>query len=1784
MSERESAVALYTFLREFAQLRTKTVRDVDAYEQVIWAFDIPRQQGCDCIAWHRDVDYASDKPWLEVRRPRLNAPPEPPELAQNWVRREQLNDSSLDIPLLYTALAGESAEAPPLSLEGHPEVQAAWDTYIAEHWWSWAEEDRREQAVRNVYTDLFSMFQRQQRLGETFEVVFGLGFLSWNSPDGPKVRRHLTVARVSVEFDTVSGTLAVAPAGDGAHPSLEQDMLDPQYRPDPQELRSIEEELEKIGESVWAAGPLDGLLKSWVHSVDAKGEYNAAIERPERAGQTPVVHLAPALILRARTERSYIRAFEEIIAQLKEDKPVPEGVSRFISVSQDQTRGDATSASGNGAQPSETFLPLPANDAQRQIVERLTTNQGVLVQGPPGTGKSHTIVNLICHALATGKRVLVTSHAVRALKVLQGMIQKHAPDLAPLSVVLLGDDREALLAMEESVQGITTRQNTWNPVTSRQTIEKLEVALDRWRRRQAEVFADLRTIREQETFRHSAKFGYAGSLAQIADTLHSERASLSWIPHAPEDLEPPLEAAEFGELVAMLRAERLSKWEADGWVSIDVDGLPTIEAFEQAVLAEREKRTAYERDAPIRQRPEYSELARLPEDDRREVDKGLEELIQLIDRIHQRPLPWTETATKQILGDFERTWRQLHDATRKVVESTAELAGWLDANAISPDPKADLQKLRADAGDLHTHLKAGGGWGIRPFRAAAVKRAGYIRDLRIGGRLCRTLDTVGDLVKRLDAESEFGTLRERWALHHQFTASTFADRVPELEDLCEPLEDAFEALAVAGELSEILRRTPGTQEPDWSNRASLHRLREGLAAFEVAQQYEAARDQIDRVTEELRAQGRHGQLDPVVEELKVAVTERSTSAYTTARQRAADNLELAAQLDRKLKLLGKLAAGAPGLAGTLTAMPSDAVWDERAADFERAWNWSRAHTWVTRLAAPDSEQQHRLELERTKQEIAHTIERLAAENAWTHCFNRMTEKERQHLVAWSKSVRSIGRGTSKYAPIHRRNAREHLNESRSAIPAWVMPLHRVAETVKPDSELFDIAIIDEASQSGPEALLLAYLAKKLVIVGDDKQIHPTYAGIDFQDVNQLRDRYIAALPHADAYGVNHSFFDLAEIRYQGRIRLREHFRCMPEIIQFSNNLSYRGEPLIPLRQYGAGRLEPAVTTRHVPDGYSKGTGTARSVNPPEAAAIVAEITKIHSDPAYAGKTIGVISLVGDAQAREIETRLVRELGPEEMELRQIACGDAYAFQGDERDVMFLSMVSAPSGYRSIPAMTDEAAQRRFNVAASRARDQLYLFHTATLADLNPRCVRYQLLEYCLNPTVAMADASGLNVPELERMALQARREPGNQPSPFDSWFELDVFLRIARHGYRVIPQHEVGGYRIDLVVQGMSGSLAVECDGDEWHGPDRYEEDAARQRDLERCGWEFWRVRESVFRLDPDEALENLWETLERRSILPTTEDHVRRKGVASSAEMSPTAHDSVDAFAVGNDQVARGTGEPNTPPETLSRGRLAEATVGITSEDTQTHMRPIANGRKANSEIPSDHPSSKTHDSKPREDEPENAPQSASALGTSDPGADASRGAPFQPPFSGIIVELAAKDVGKGSWLAPYTEWTPAGTIPDLRDAPDQAELVSLLAEVVEQEGPVVAIRVYRLINRASGSQRLTSPVRRTLNRASAAAVRAGTIVATNPFNLQGQGQLVLRMPDTPDVDVRERGPREFDELPPDEVAAMLRSLCERDSGLDQEQLKRQLLSALGWIRLTPKVSEFLDRCIALM
>ena len=98
-----------------------------------------------------------------------------------------------------------------------------------------------------------------------------------------------------------------------------------------------------------------------------------------------------------------------------------------------------------------------------------------------------------------------------------------------------------------------------------------------------------------------------------------------------------------------------------------------------------------------------------------------------------------------------------------------------------------------------------------------------------------------------------------------------------------------------------------------------------------------------------------------------------------------------------------------------------------------------------------------------------------------------------------------------------------------------------------------------------------------------------------------------------------------------------------------------------------------------------------------------------------------------------------------------------------------------------------------------------------------------------------------------------------------------------RLGLKAIPQFRVAEYRIDLVVEGIKARLAVECDGDQWHGPEEYERDQWRQRVLERAGWRFWRIRGSTFYRDPEQAMEPLWQILEEMSI------YSKEKGVITA-------------------------------------------------------------------------------------------------------------------------------------------------------------------------------------------------------------------------------------------------------------------------------------------------------------
>jgi very-short-patch-repair endonuclease len=238
------------------------------------------------------------------------------------------------------------------------------------------------------------------------------------------------------------------------------------------------------------------------------------------------------------------------------------------------------------------------------------------------------------------------------------------------------------------------------------------------------------------------------------------------------------------------------------------------------------------------------------------------------------------------------------------------------------------------------------------------------------------------------------------------------------------------------------------------------------------------------------------------------------------------------------------------------------------------------------------------------------------------------------------------------------------------------------------------------------------------------------------------------------------------------------------------------------------------------------------------------------------RTIGVISLVGAEQADHIRSRLSEKIGEEIMQRHSILCGDSATFQGSERDIVYLSMV-ADSANKT--ALTMLRYEQRFNVAVSRARDRVVLVRSVKREELNPNDLKARLIAHFENP-----------MPEMEKI--------DDALSVCESKFERDLMQMLLERGYRVRGQVGSIGYRIDMVVEGADRRrLAVECDGDRYHGPEQWRQDMRRQRVLERVGWRFWRCFASSFYRDSDGVLNDLIETLTRMGIQPIGKDDATR-------------------------------------------------------------------------------------------------------------------------------------------------------------------------------------------------------------------------------------------------------------------------------------------------------------------
>ncbi|MDH6228175.1 AAA domain-containing protein [Streptomyces sp. MJP52] len=1531
----ERVKQIFRFLASAEETRTRPVRTLDGAAGVIWFDELPDDHRVSVML---DGPVSAEEPaWFTVGRPDREEPPQPGEPLSRWIDEGLVRDFTrtgapelrrrTDV-LMADWDRGVPLEKDFLELDDHPERERIEERYAVweQEWLSWAGRRRADDPVIRLYDRLHRIHEQAAGLGESYELVLGFGRLVWQTDGGQRVERHLATHRATVRLDHSTGALTVLPDPTGNGLTLEEGMLEAAQHVTGEVRESIVATLESAGDLTDPENlaQLHQALRSWVNATHSAGTYLEGVDRVRpRVLDAPHVGLAPALVLRERNRRSTLDALNAIAAQVEGGTPPTELLSFIAGRGGALTAADLAEREGGDAAtgPREMYFALPANEEQRTIAERLRSNRLVVVQGPPGTGKTHTIANLVTDLLAQGQRVLITSHTPRALRVLRDKLPESVRDLC---VSRTEDGAAAQRELAASVQRILSEYGGFSKSASDREIAKLRSRLDGARATQRTLLRDLADLRELETRRFDAEIGdYRGSLQEIAGRLTAEADRFDWLGEVPGE-QPALTAAEALRLLRATRAYTPHHRALAAEVPGPAD-LPPPSVFEEAVGVVGEAEEAHRAVLQDTFSSRYDAAVRtgLGEPEQRRLLEALGEFASARARagsLAGAAGAWAATLLEEVTAgqDWQARSRKrsVQEALKGIKEALAALGTTLVSGLEQYDPATALAQATTLCDGLAQGQRLRGPLGMKSKLAKAV--GGFAGSVRVDGRAPEDAATAGLVLARTRLELRLGQVEAEWGAASAPWQPHTA-RVAALEQQ-EAVLDAL--LAVADARTEVLAAAATSPElavAVWHDPQVEGAVRALLRAATTLRAAEASRRLLVETEEFLGAWADRPGVSTSVRRALEAVRARNTDGYREFSQEMTEVREAVRLRAEQHAALTAVREAFPALADRITADAADPAWDARLPELAEAWAWSAWRARMERLTDPAAERGLRKRLTEADDEIRIVLARLAAARAWARCLEQLTGDQSRALKAYQQAA---GRIKGKYQHRYRRDAQAALREAQTAVPAWIMPLHQVAETVPMDRPgMFDVVIVDEASQSGLEAMLLSWVAGRMVVVGDSKQVSPSNVGLKHEEYFQLQRRLLTRLPDSvrSLFGPESSFFDLTESLSSGSgtLMLKEHFRCMPEIISFSNELCYNRQ-LQPLRQYGAERLNP-VRTVLVEDGEAYGTG-ARLVNPNEARALVDAVAECCADPAYEGRTMGVVTLRSSkAHREELENLLAERIGYDERVRRRIRVGDAEDFQGDERHVLFVSCVNSPTTAAGTVAggFNGKAYEQRLNVAASRAQDQLWVFHSARAEQFHANDLRRRWLDHLTRPA------------EEETAAVEGEVLPDVRHEAFDSLFQQEVYLELTARRYRVRPRYRVGRHTLDLVVEGGTRRLAVACDGDTFGEGEDASTAAARQRDLERVDWRFVRIRASRFRFDREQALAPLWAELERLGIEPMPEEEPPSVGGPSVTGAAPGAGDvtqlppGAEADAV---PAAGGVAAENAdplPPEGEQGGRL---------------------------------------------------------------------------------------------------------------------------------------------------------------------------------------------------------------------------------------------------------------------
>lgn len=366
------------------------------------------------------------------------------------------------------------------------------------------------------------------------------------------------------------------------------------------------------------------------------------------------------------------------------------------------------------------------------------------------------------------------------------------------------------------------------------------------------------------------------------------------------------------------------------------------------------------------------------------------------------------------------------------------------------------------------------------------------------------------------------------------------------------------------------------------------------------------------------------------------------------------------------------------------------------------------------------------EAEAQKQKVK--LSRQILEQYWLEKINTMQPVLRYRISRYLDVSEQLDRNVKNYRLRKQldMDQKNELEEILAGLPVWVVTNLSVKNSLPFKSGLFDLVIIDEASQCDiASALPLLLRAKQAVVIGDPKQLR------HISLLKQSQEESIAT-----ACNIKHRFqkysysqlslYDLAEQTViclgEEPLLLNMHYRSHHDIIGFSNKYFYEGKLHVATNEQNL-VSEPSLPQGIIWHNVQGKTMPTKSPYCPEEVTYVVDLLKQLHIAEKKQVSFGVVTLF----RMQMESIIEKIKTTENLQDLNLTVGTAHRFQGDEKDVIIFSL-GVSEGVRSSTLRWIETTTQLLNVGITRAKSLVIIVgdkHTCSIS----KGVLHDLAEY-----------------------------------------------------------------------------------------------------------------------------------------------------------------------------------------------------------------------------------------------------------------------------------------------------------------------------------------------------------------------------------------------------------------------------------------------------------------------